>query len=212
MFQARIPTRSLPFAAAFLLALLSSCITSIEGQDDRRVAKSPWLEPSSVLRQQIDDQAQRLPWTHGEERVEQIRWFATVGEPAYGKLLELARDSRPDVAGSALAALGATRDSRLVPYLHQVEWAGDVPPALQFERARTLLRLGDWSEAPVMIEGLRHSSLMVRALCAQALFEVTGERFGYEAKEQEIAREDAVQRWEAWWKERESEGILTRAR
>ena len=60
-------------------------------------------------RKQIEDQAQRLPWTQGRERIEQIHWFATVGEPAYPKLLELVQDERPDVAGSAMAALGATR-------------------------------------------------------------------------------------------------------
>jgi hypothetical protein len=204
--------RWLPTSFLVLATLAAGCVTTTENQPTRRMPQGPWLEPSPVLRQQIDDEAQRLPWTHGRERVEQIHWFATVGEPAYSKLLELAQDDRPDVAGSALAALGATRDSRLVAALHQIEWRKDVAPALRFERARTLLRLGDWSDAPILIEGLRSESLMMRALCAQALFEATGERFGYDAKEPEIARDEGVKRWEAWWRERESEGILASTR
>lgn len=197
------------FAIIGLLATLAGCITTTEGQQPRKVSDSPWLEASPVLRQQIEDEAQRLPWTHGRERIEQIQWFATVGEPAYPKLLELVQDSRADVAGSALAALGATRDSRLVNVLHQIEWKETATPALRYERARMFLRLGDWSHAPVLIAGLRDESTMSRALCAQALFESTGERLGYDAKEASIARDQAVLRWEAWWKDRQSEGILT---
>lgn len=199
-------------SAVLTLAVFAAsvgCVTTTEGSSPRKKAnQSPWLEASPVLRQQIDDQAERLPWTHGRDRIEQIQWFATVGEPAYGKLLELAQDPRPDVSGSALAALGATRDSRLVPALRRVSWPESQPPALRFERARTFLRLGDWREAPVLIEGLRHESVMMRALCAQALFEATGDRLGYDAKDAPLVRDEAVLRWEAWWKERQSEGIL----
>ncbi len=204
-----IHTRTSSLVVIGLLAMLAGCITTTEGQQPRKVSEGPWMEPSPVLRQQIEDEAQRLPWTHGHERIEQIQWFATVGEPAYPKLLELAQDPRADVAGSAIAALGATRDSRLVNVLHQIEWKQTEAPALRYERARMFLRLGDWSHAPVLIAGLRDESTMSRALCAQALFESTGERFGYDAKEASIARDGAVLRWEAWWKERQSEGILT---
>ncbi|MBK8179487.1 MAG: hypothetical protein IPK67_11510 [Planctomycetes bacterium] len=212
MNRPMILSRWLSSLFALLLVTTAGCVTTTEDGPTKRMPTGPWLEASPVLRQQIEDEAQRLPWTHGRERVEQIHWFATVGEPAYEKLLELAQDERPDVAGSALAAMGATRDSRLVTSLRQLPWKPDAPPTLRFERARTLLRLGDWSEAPVLIEGLRHESLMMRALCAQALYDTTGERFGYDAKEAEIAREDAVQRWQAWWKERLSEGILASSR
>ena len=125
--------------------------------------------------------------------------------------MELAQDPRPDVAGSALAALGATRDSRLVNELHQIEWKEPATPALRFERARMFLRLGDWSDAPILIAGLRNETILMRALCAQALFEATGERLGYDAKEPALTRDEAVLRWEAWWKERQGEGILNAA-
>ncbi|MEO6708186.1 MAG: hypothetical protein ABI054_04865 [Planctomycetota bacterium] len=203
--------RGAHFLFIALVGLSASCVTTTEGQQPRKAAVGPWLEPSPVLRQQIEDAAQRLPWTHGRERIEQIHWFATVGEPAYPKLLELVTDPRPDVAGSALAALGATRDSRLVTSLHQIQWSESSPPALRYERARMFLRLGDWHEAPVLITGLRDQTLMMRALCAQALLESTGERLDYDAKDPELLREQGVLNWEAWWKDREHEGILTAA-
>ena len=188
---------------------LTSCVTTTEGVPQKKPPSGAWLEASPVLRQQIEDQAERLPWTHGSERIEQIHWFATVGEPAYPKLLQLAQDERPGVAGSALAALGATRDSRLVPVLRQMSWNPSEAEALRYERARTFLRLGDWRDVPVLIEGLRNESLMMRALCAQALFEATGERLDYDAKDPALLRDPSVLRWEAWWKDREREGILT---
>ena len=183
-------------------------MTTTDGIQPRKAPTSPWLEPSPGLRQQIEDEAQKLPWTHGRERIEQIHWFATVGEPAYPKLLQLVQDERPDVSGSALAALGATRDSRLVDSLRKIQWRDDCPPAIRYERARMFLRLGDWREVPTLIAGLRDESLMIRALCAQALFESTGEHLGYDAKEAALVREEAAVRWETWWKDREHEGIL----
>jgi len=192
-----------------LTLLLAGCVTTTEGMiTTKKAPQGEWLEPSPLLRQQIEDQAERLPWTHGTERVEQIHWFATVGEPAYPKLLQLVQDQRPGVAGSALAALGATRDSRLVTALRQLPVQPTEAEALRYERARTFLRLGDWRDVPVLIEGLRNESTMMRALCAQALFEATGERLDYDAKDPALIRDQAVLSWEAWWKDREREGIL----
>ena len=127
---------------------LSACRTTTPSRQD--VHDGPWLMPSPVLQEMLDDEAERLPWTHGFERLEQIRWFALVGEPAYETLLELALDPRQDVASAALAALGETSDRRLVPFIHRLDWteerlAGD----LGLERARTLLVAA--SSVPVMV-------------------------------------------------------------
>jgi hypothetical protein len=183
-------------ARAPLALVLAGCVTPTV-----RSSTGPWLEPSSNLKEQIDEQAQRLPWTHGLDRVELIRWFAAVGEPAYPTLLGLVSDERPEVAGAALAALGATKDSRLVPHLHEIPWPEE-DHDLALERARTLVRLGDWSVMPILIEGLRDERLVTRALCAQALSESTNERFDYDPRGEPEAREQAVQRWEAWWERR----------
>lgn len=189
--------------------LFASCSSTDGGLDDR--IQGRWLPASPVLKQQIDDEAERLPFRHGVEQLEAIRWFASVGEPAYPTLLRLALDERDHVAFSALAALGATGDPRLAEPLRIIPWPeerfrGD----LGFERARTLVRLGDWSAMPVLIAGLRDERILTRSLCIKTLEEATGDSRGFDARGAENAREVAVKRWESWWLARTGEGLLDR--
>jgi HEAT repeat protein len=143
------------------------------------------------------------------ERIDAIAWFARVGEPAYPTLLAMVEDPRQDVAGAALAALGATRDSRLVEPLQAIPLPrGPRSADLTLERARTLLRLGDWQAVPELLQGLRDERLITRALCAQALWEATHERFGYDPRAEAPEREKAIEAWEAWWHERERDPLL----
>jgi hypothetical protein len=202
-----------PWLGFILGALASSCAWGGGGREKDVVsgtAAGDWIDPSPILRAQIDDEAARLPWTHGFERLEQIRWFASVGEPAYSTLLQLAVDGRDDVAAAALASLGATGDRRLVPSIRDLAWE---PSRLQgdlgFERARTLLRLGDWSTLPTLIGGLSDERLYTRALCFQSLKESTRETHGFDPRAEIADREAAIARWTAWWGERSGEGILT---
>ncbi len=190
--------------------LLVACrTTKRDVKNDLALADSEWLQPTPLLAQQMEDEAKRLPWTHGFERLEQIRWFASVGEPTFPTLLRLANDPRDDVAAAALAALGATLDSRLVPHIQRLEWSEErVAGDLGLERGRTLVRLGDWSAMPVLIEGLRDERLYTRALCADALKEATHETHGYDPRSEPSEREKAVGRWEDWWLKRSGEGLL----
>jgi HEAT repeat protein len=198
---------------AVLAATLGGCVTTTKGRNlgaSSGEGAERWIQASPLLREQIEDEAERLPWTHGFERLEQIRWFASVGEPAYPKLLSLATNPREDIAAAALAALGATLDRRLVPYIHDLGWSDErVRGDLGLERARTLLRLGDWSAIPTLIEGLRDDRLYTRALCLEALKEATQETLEYDPRSAPCERETAVQRWERWWLARENEGMLS---
>jgi HEAT repeat protein len=197
------------FACIALASLFASaCVTT----DDHRhpASNSRWLEPSSTLRAKLDDEIARLPWTHGIERVEQIQWLAGVGEPAYDALLELCEDPRPDVAASAVAALGATGDSRLVEPLHAVEWTAPSDRALEFEQARAFARLGDWSRVDVLIGGLEDDTMWARAWSIQALREVTGQDLGFDPKGDAQQRAASVVKWRAWLASRTGEGILAR--
>lgn len=202
-------TSSRSFLGFATLLLVAVGCSSSDERDDLVASKGgPWLQPSPILRQQIDDEAARLPWTHGFERLEQIRWFASVGEPAYSALLELAIDPRDDVAASALAALGATLDRRLVPHLRALPWGSDRNPDLQLERARSLVRLGDWSEIPTLIRGLSDDRLYTRSLCDEALREATREDLGYDPRASEEKRQLGINRWREWWLARNGEGLL----
>jgi hypothetical protein len=187
---------------ALLLAPLAvACTTPAPVQDT-----SPWVRPSPGLQQRIDRRARRLPWTHGVERLELVRWFAETGEPAYEVLLELCMDPRPDVVGSALGALGATGDATLIPILHELPWPDVADVELRLERARALLRLGDYSMVPHLIDGLQHERLMVRALCAQSLFAESRDRFGYVPGGSVEERSLAVARWREWWDSQSTQG------
>jgi len=200
---------AIAFLSLVLCAVFGACATthsSVPSQDNG------WLEPSPTLQRRIDDEAKRVAYTHGVERIELIRWFAEVGEPAYPKLLELARDPRRDVAIAAFAALGATRDSRLIPHLEDIEFAeGPDAQDLRLELARTRLRLGDWSAVPTLIGGLSDKRLFTRALCSQALNEATHENFGFDPKLEPGQSTEAIGKWESWWKSRASDPLLRRA-
>lgn len=194
-------------AACSFAQLACSSTQSSLGESDRE-----WLSPSPSLKQQIDDNAQRLPWTHGIERIDLISWFARVGEPAYSTLLPMVLDHREDVSGAALAALGATRDSRLVEPLHALDWPSPMKPSVSLERARALLRLGDWAAAKELIQGLSDERLVTRALCAQALYETTRERFGFDPRGDDASRDAAIQRWNEWYVAHERDELSTRAK
>jgi hypothetical protein len=200
--------RTLLISLSLVALFAPSCMTVDQGSGNTQANLGPWVAASPSLQRKIESQAERLPWTHGIDRVELIQWFAGVGEPAYGTLLGLVLDPRTDVAGAALAALGSTRDSRLVEPLRLLPW----PPAsnldLALERARTLLRLGDWSMVPVLMEGLADKRLMTRALCSQALFEATHERFGFDPNGSPVERASAVDRWQGWWFARSGDLLL----
>ena len=204
-------THSALVRLGLLLSILTlvSCASTGSGDDGSKPKAGRWLPASPILRQQIEDEAERLPWLHGVERLEAIRWFASIGEPAYATLLKLAVDPRDEVAASALAALGATGDQRLVKPLKIIPWTDErMGGDLKMERARTLLRLGDWSEIPTLIGGLRDERLFTRSLCSRALEESTGETFHYDARATKDDRDRAIQRWEDWWLARTGEGLL----
>ncbi len=197
--------------AILALVCSSGCVTSM--QTTRPGSSSEWLEPSPALRNQIEDEAKRLPWTHGMERLESIHWFARVGEPAYPTLLDMVLDPRKDVAGSALAALGATKDSRLVEPLRALPWPKGIENTdLALERARTLLRLGDWQMVPILVKGLRDERMVTRALCIQALDESTHERFDFDPRAEPDVRELSIRRWESWVSDRLADPLLAQGK
>lgn len=176
--------------------------TSVAGEEE-------WLEPSPQLKLEIESHAQRMPWTNRlEDKVQLIEWFAKAGEPAYQTLLALATDPRPEVAGMALASIGRTRDPRLVEHVRNLNWPAEIDPDLALERARALLELGDWSQMPILIEGLRDERFYTRAVCIRTLTAATHETLGYEAKAPEEEREKAVQAWESWWSSRGADPLL----
>ena len=198
----------LALAALGLPLLITSCVSTTSGS--QRVANpGKWLEPSPTLRADIEAQAARLPFTHNSERVELVRWFAGVGEPAYPWLFELAQDEREGVASAAISALGSTGDQRLIEDIRALPWptaSENLSQAL--ERARALLRLGDWSAIPTMIVGLESDRPYTRALCARALTDATNNSHGFQPHADEASRANAVKEWKDWWRSRSNDPLL----
>ena len=194
-------------SAPLLLVLLA--LGACTSTRDSQRANERWLEPSPTLRKDIEQQVQRLPYTHGAERVELIQWFAGVGEPAYPWLLELLEDERRPVRSAAISALGSTSDPRLVPEIVAASWPSqDEDPVLALERARALLRLGDWSEIPVLIRGLEAPEVWDRALCLRTLRDATNQTHGFDPNGTDAERAAAIERWRRWWRERSSDPLL----
>jgi hypothetical protein len=80
---------------------------------------------------------------------------------------------------------------------------------LDLERARTLVRLGDWDAIPDLIEGLKDERTFTRSLCLQTLREATGESFDYDPRGAERDRLESIERWLLWWGERKAEDLLS---
>lgn len=168
-----------------------------------------WLEASPELANRMDQRMEQVPWVHGlEEHVEMSQWWADKGEPAYSRLLKMAGDPRPNVADLALAALASSRDGRLVGPLREIPWPSTDQVDLRYSRARTHLRLGDWSHVGELVNGLEDDRLRSRSMCIKILRDTTRMDFGYHAQAPEEQRAVAVQRWREWVASRQGDPLL----
>lgn len=132
-------------------------------------------------------------------------------------LLKKAAQSDPGVAVGALAALADLRDRHTVPRV--AELLEGSPPEVAAAAHRTLVtltcddvgrkprhwlewwaRLGHRPRAEWLLEGLAHRTPEIRLLASSELHELSHEYFGYHHDLPERDREEARQRWIAWWK------------
>ena len=159
---------------------------------------------SPTFQREIDDQVQRVPYLNQpEEILGVLEFFVAAGEAAYPQLLEMAVSEDPRVAGTAFAALGSTRDQRLVPHILEIPEPPESSAMLRYEWARCLLKLGDWSQLAVLIDGLENEELIARAQCYKALNRATRQSFDYHPQAGLDERQRAVAEWRAWLAARE---------
>ena len=168
-----------------------------------------WLEASPELASRMDQHMEQVPWVHGlQEHVEMSQWWADKGEIAYSRLLEMAADPRPNVAELALTALASSRDSRLVNPLREIPWPPKELTDLRYSRARTHLRLGDWSHVGELVNGLEDDRLHSRSMCIKILRDSTRTDLGYHPQAPDEERALAVGRWREWLNQREEDPLL----
>lgn len=178
--------------AVLVISLLSfSCASA---------PKHPFSEPTKMLKEQIDKRVSELRYTHGMELMNHLDWLVRCGENAYPTLIDALDNGDATTRAGAANVLGRCNDRRVIPFLS--EHAKDTDPRMRFEVARALLRLGDWTHIPVLIDGMRDGSEYVRALCNDALKQSTQIDFGFVANATAEEREEKVKKWETWWSAR----------
>jgi hypothetical protein len=130
-----------------------------------------------------------------------------------------AHDRAPTVATTALQALAHLRDKNAVPAIIELLDVDDVAVAAAAQASLVTLtcedlgrrpkrwldwwtEMGNRSRVEWLLEGLAHKSPELRLLASNELYEVCGEYFGYHYDLPEREREEARQRWIAWWQNR----------
>jgi hypothetical protein len=127
----------------------------------------------------------------------------------------------PTVATSALQALADLRDKNAVPVIIELLESGHAGVAEAAHATLVTLTCEDlgrkqkrWMEwwaamgararVEWLLEGLAHRTPELRLLASNELYEMCGEYFGYHYYLPEPEREEARQRWIAWWQDREA--------
>jgi hypothetical protein len=124
------------------------------------------------------------------------------------KVIAFGPDAVPQVAANldsgvhgvpvmAAYVLGKLEDPRALDALYQATFSKD--PAVRYEAATSMVRMGDRRGLPVLIEGLEDRDPLVRARAIIVLYERTGETKDYKADDRPQERSAAVARWRAWY-------------
>jgi hypothetical protein len=150
--------------------------------------------------QEIQSRVEQIPFQHREELLQNLLWLSQTGEPAIPAVLQGLEHKEAKVRSSCAWVLGRMRDRRVIPQLKAV--AVDPDETVRLEVARSLVMMGDLSQAPRLIEGLDSDRKEVRFLCHEALKAATGRDFGFDHLSPDPAqRQLAAYGWRHWWSE-----------
>lgn len=119
-------------------------------------------------------------------------------EELEGELEHALGDADPDVTRAAARALAHMGVKSATPAL-RTALANAYWDETRRDLAESLARLGDASGIPVLLTGLDHSDDLVRESFFEALFNVTGLHFGYEALAPREERLASISRWQQFW-------------
>lgn len=131
-------------------------------------------------------------------------------------LLRKAEHSEPAIAVAALVSLAELRDKNTVPTIAELLESKSEEVATAAHAALVTLtaddqglrskrwvewwaRMGNRPRVEWLIEGLAHRTPEIRLLASSDLHEISHEYFGYHHDLPERDREEARQRWIAWW-------------
>lgn len=206
-----------PLLAAFVSVLAlaaAACSSSTKGSTSAAAMESTdvseWLEPNALLNGQIELRSNEVEVISSlEDFVRLSDWFQNVGEPAYPKLLEMASSSSKRSREFGLSVIAANGDARMLePFKARIPVPSRDEVNHRYEYARALLRMGDISGAPYLIEGLEEAGAKKRAMAYNALLESTQNNIPFDASGTEEERAASVAAWRQWYAARSQDPML----
>lgn len=220
LYDLPVPPRYLALLARLVGTANARAVAEAHGRSDMRTPTpvAVGIDPVETLlaAARLGDPASR--------RQALLRLSRRIHDPrvvAFRRGLERkAIEADPVAAKGALRALAELRDKNAVPVVAEIL---DVAKAdLASAAHATLVNLtcedlgprskrwldwwaknGDRSRVDWLLDGLAHRTPEIRLLASNELYELSGEYFGYHYDLPERDREEARQRWIAWWQSTE---------
>ena len=160
--------------------------------------ESPFAQPNTLMADEINTRVAQIPFQHRDELLQNLLWLSQTGETTITALLEGLKSDNPKMRSSCVWVLGRIHDRRTIPYLQPL--TKDSNETVRLEAARSLVALGDFQQAPMLIEGLDDPRKEVRYLCHEALKAAAGRDFGFDhLGDNDRQHRMTVLGWRQWW-------------
>lgn len=190
---ARFPrsARAVSLAVVILAAgALPGCVSTSDA------AGVPLAGENETTARHMRERIEEMRYMHGQELLNRMEEFVRIGDDAVPALRSAAKSDDWLVRSSVMWVLGAIGDRRNIDTIHAS--IDDRNPAVRYQAASSLVKLGDPRGFPVLVTGLSDPQIDVRYKCFQSLKSATGQDFGYRHDADPTDRRDSVARWLDW--------------
>jgi len=109
------------------------------------------------------------------------------------------------IGGRLLVGAGLLALAGCDPTGQYVRLLNSPDPADRAQATSKLAASNSQASVPHLIERLSDEDPFVRVGAAFALHQITGKDFRYDARAPRAEREQAIRRWEAWWRSRQKQ-------
>lgn len=186
-----------------LLCCSFSCVT--ERADEEQDNADDYLIA------QVNSTIAKVRYQEGSELYVSLHKLMAYGTFAIDPLRKCLKDKNSKMRSSAAYVLGQMQADVALDDI--LELTKDENKLVRYEAARATLEIGVWDAIPISIMGLGDDDPYIRHLCFEVLNRKTGEKFGYSYSLEGEAQQASIQRWHAWWMEKQNDpavqGMLT---
>lgn len=193
-----------------LVALVTAGLgcSSTQGSASTDPEGVEFVAPSEQLGRQIDVKAVEAEfWRSLDDFVALGDWFHGVGEPAYEALIGMASGTSVKAQQVAMSVIASRADRRLLArFKSDVKRPTD--PSQLMSYARALMAMGDFTEAPVLIDALDDPVPRTRALAHQALERATNNDIPFDPNGSAEVRAQTVSIWRRWFSAQTGDPLL----